>query len=616
MKKALRPRQACTTRIATKMPLYGDLHVHTAFSFDARSYETVVQPQDAYRFARGESIALPPLDAQGKGTRMAKIGRPLDFVGVTDHGEFLGEIYHCTMPDSPKYDSFSCQTYRSVVGEGASEFGIRLSQANPMRVAELCDEGQGCEAAAKIRWQAMQDAAEEAYDRTSACSFTTFVGYEYTNTFAISNLHRNVIFANEIVPELPVTYFEAPTPLDLWTKLRDECKVKGAPCDVIVLPHNSNLSNGKLFDPTYPGGSTKEEEAANAALRIEMEPVAEVFQHKGSSECRNGFLDVEADIDPLCDFEQQRPPTDEQCGEKPGSGGMRLWGCTHRHEFLRNVLKTGLLEEERLGTNPYQFGFIGSTDTHNGTPGNVASVGFPGHVGMADDSPDKRLGAGTETHDGVINNPGGLAAVWSEENTREAIFAAIRRKETFATSGPRIPIRFFAGKAYDNMICGRATMLEEAYKGGVPMGGVLTGNGSSAPMFIVQASADPGTNDWPGRPLERLQIIKGYVRDGKVLEKVYDVMGTEILDSTLDTATCTSTAQGPDEMCTVWTDPDFDPKERAFYYARAIEAPSCRWSAHECNQLDPANLPAACNDAATPKIVRHRSWSSPIWMEP
>lgn len=600
------------------MPLYGDLHSHTAFSFDARSYETVVEPADAYRFARGEAIGLPPLDVNGVGTRKAKIERPLDFAAVTDHGEFLGEIYHCTTPGSPKYDSFSCTTYRSVVGEGASEFGIRLSQANPMRIAELCGEGQDCEAAAKVRWQAMQDAAESAYDRTSACSFTSFVAYEYTNTFGISNLHRNVIFANDIVPELPVTYFEAPTPFDLWTKLRDECKANESGCDVIVLPHNSNLSNGQLFDPTYPGGSTVEEEASRAALRVEMEPVAEIFQHKGSSECRNGFMDVEADMDPLCDFEQLRPPTDEQCGEKPGSGGMRLWGCTHRHEFLRYVLKTGLLEQERLGTNPFMVGFIGSTDTHNGTPGNVSSVGFPGHVGMVDDTPEKRLGAGTETHDGVINNPGGLAAVWAEENSREAIFAAIRRRETFATSGPRIPIRFFAGFAYDDMMCGRASMLEEAYANGVPMGGALDMSNAMgmAPSFIVQASADPGTVDWPGRPLERIQIVKGFVRGGKVSEKVYDVVGTEIPDSTVDTATCAVQAQGPDELCAVWTDPDFDPQERAFYYARAVEAPSCRWSAYECSKLDPAAAPAVCTDQVTPKIVRHRAWSSPIWVGP
>jgi hypothetical protein len=602
--------------VETRIPLYGDLHVHTAFSFDARSYETVVEPADAYRFARGETIGLPPLDANGVGTRKVHIERPLDFVAVTDHGEFLGETYHCTTPDSPKYNSFSCQAYRSAVGEGSSEFALRLSQANPMRIGELCGEGQECEPAAKKRWKAMQDAAEAAYDRTSACAFTSFVGYEYTNTFAISNLHRNVIFANDIVPDLPVTYFEAPTPLDLWTKLRDQCKKNGSGCDVLVLPHNSNLSNGQLFDPTYPGGATPEEEAARAALRVEMEPVAEIFQHKGSSECRNGYMDVEADVDPLCDFEQLRPPTDEQCGEKPGSGGMRLWGCTHRHEFLRNVLKTGLLEHERLGVNPYMLGFIGSTDTHNGTPGNVSSAGFPGHVGLADDTSEKRFGAGTETHDGVINNPGGLAAVWAEENSREAIFAAIRRKETFATSGPRIPIRFFGGFAYDDMICGRASMLEEAYASGVPMGGMLAGNKGMAPTFIVQASADPGTKDWPGRPLERLQIVKGYVRGGKVYEKVYDVVGAEISDSTVDTATCVTNAQGPDELCAVWTDPDFDAQDRAFYYARAVEAPSCRWNAYECSKLDPATAPAVCNDLVTPKIVRHRSWSSPIWLNP
>ncbi len=611
-----RPRDPCAERVPTRVPLYGDLHVHTAFSFDARAYDTVITPADAYRFARGETILLPPLDVSGKGTREAKIDRPLDFVAVTDHGEFLGEMHHCTTPSSPKYDTFTCQTYREEVGQGASTFGVRLSQANPLRVAELCGEGKDCEPAAKLRWQAMQDAAEAAYDRSASCGFTTFVGYEYTNTFGISNLHRNVIFANDIVPDLPVTYFEAPTPFDLWTRLRDGCKGAENGCDVLVLPHNSNLSNGRLFDPTYPGGATLEEEASRAALRAEMEPVAEMFQHKGSSECRNGFLDVEADPDPLCEFEELRPPDDEQCGDKPGSGGMRLWGCTHRHDFLRYVLKTGLLEEERLGTNPFQFGFIGSTDTHNGTPGNTSSVGFPGHVGLVDDTPEKRLGAGTETHDGIINNPGGLAGVWAEENTRESIFAAIQRRETFATSGPRIPIRFFGGFAYDAGLCGRSGMLEEAYAAGVPMGGNLGASPGSEPTFLVQASADPGTATWPGRPLERLQIVKGYVRGGKVYEKVYDVAGAVAPEPGVDTSTCVVTAQGAEDLCVVWTDPDFDPADRAFYYARAVEVPSCRYSTYECNTLDPATAPMGCSDPSVPKTVQHRSWSSPIWYGP
>ncbi|MDI1476816.1 DUF3604 domain-containing protein [Polyangium sp. y55x31] len=611
-----RPRAPCAERVPTRVPLYGDLHVHTAFSFDARSYDTVVTPADAYRFARGEAILLPPLDASGKGTREARIDRPLDFVAVTDHGEFLGEMYHCMTPTSPKYDTFTCQTYREEVGQGASTFAVRLSQANPTRVAELCGEGKDCEAAARERWQAMQDAAEAAYDRTASCSFTTFVGYEYTNTFGISNLHRNVIFVNDIVPDLPVTYFEAPTPLDLWTLLRDGCKNAENGCDVLVLPHNSNLSNGRLFDPTYPGGATIEEEASRAALRAEMEPVAEIFQHKGSSECRNGFLDVEAEVDPLCDFEELRPDDDEQCGDKPGSGGMRLWGCTHRHDFLRYVLKTGLLEAERLGTNPFSFGLIGSTDTHNGTPGNTSSVGFPGHVGLVDDTPEKRLGAGTETHDGVINNPGGLAGVWAEENSRESIFESIRRRETFATSGPRIPIRFFGGFGYDAGLCGRPERLEEAYAAGVPMGGMLGASSGSDPTFFVQASADPGTASWPGRPLERLQIIKGYVREGKVYEKVYDVAGTAAQEPSVDTSTCEVLAEGAAELCVVWTDPDFDPKERAFYYARAVEVPSCRYSTYECNELDPASAPVACADASVPKTVQHRAWSSPIWYGP
>ena len=315
-------RQACAVNVPTRVALYGDLHVHTGFSFDAYSYDTVLTPADAYAFGRGGEVKLAPLDAAGKGTRSAKLERPLDFLAVTDHSEFLGEVNLCSDSSSEVYESDSCKAYREDVGSGAFLLGKIMSEENPSRLEDVCGE-EGCKNAAAERWQAVQVASEEAYDRSSNCAFTSFVAYEYTNTLGVSNLHRNVVFANEVVPELPVSYFEAHEPLALWQQLQSQCR-DTASCDVVVLPHNSNLSNGRLFDPTYPGGGV--DEKAHLELRAAMEPVAEIFQHKGDSECRNGFDDVDAEDDPACDFEKLRPPRRRSVWRRNRHGGHAIVG--------------------------------------------------------------------------------------------------------------------------------------------------------------------------------------------------------------------------------------------------------------------------------------------------
>ncbi|MEM9691795.1 MAG: DUF3604 domain-containing protein, partial [Myxococcota bacterium] len=293
-------------------------------------------------------------------------------------------------------------------------------------------------------------------------------------------------------------------------------------------------------------------------------------------------------------------------------------GCVHRRDFVRNVLKEGLAEEQRLGLNPYAFGFIGSTDTHNGTPGYVDDRDFQGHVGLVDDDAEKRLGPGTITHDSLINNPGGLAAVWAEENTREAIFSAILRRETFATSGPRIRIRLFGG--WDDLpedLCSRDDRLEVAYREGVPMGGVLPPRAAEpAPRFFVNAEWDEGTEQSPGTRLERLQIIKGWLDgEGVLRERVVDVVTFEGETPTVDDETCQTNGAGETSLCSVWTDPDFDPDASAFYYARVIEGPSCRWSQRQCLALaDPK--PEGCTNGRVPTTVQQRAWSSPIWYRP
>jgi hypothetical protein len=609
-------REACAESFPERTALFGDLHVHTALSFDAGGYGTQLRTADALAFAKGGAVTVPPFDEDGGGGRTAQLARPLDFVGVTEHAELLGEVAICTDPDLEGYESDTCESYRT--GNGAFEFGSFMAALDPVRATDICGEdGARCLQAASERWAEMRDATEAAYDRTEACSFSAFPSYEYTNTESVSNLHRNVIFKNDMVPELPVTYYEAPTPEDLWTQLASQCKDAGTGCDVLVIPHNSNLSNGQLFIPRNSSGGAADAELTE--LRSRMEPLVEVFQHKGDSECRNGFEDVDAEEDPLCEFEKLRPADDTQCGEEPGTGGMRLWGCAHRLDFVRQVLKEGLAEESRVGSNPYRLGFIGSTDTHSGIPGHVDSVDFLGHVGTADDTLEERLGEGTVTHDAVIYNPGGLAGVWATENTRTAIFEALQRKETFSTSGPRITVRLFAGADLPLDLCEREDRLELADAGGVPMGGEVQASGDG-PVFVAWADKDPGTSDRPGTDLQRLQIIKGW-RDsaGNLHESVIEIAGDENNGAAVDTDTCEVSGKGSESLCAVWTDPDFDPSSSAFYYLRAVENPTCRWSTIQCKTLKakaPEAMPSPCTDGSIPQTVQQRAWSSPIWVSP
>ncbi|MEZ4321490.1 MAG: DUF3604 domain-containing protein [Myxococcota bacterium] len=580
-------REPCADATPTRKALYGDLHVHAAYSFDARNYGSLAEPPDVLAFAKGAPLTLV-------GGRTVQLDRPLDFVSATEHGDLLGEVAHCTTPGSPGYDAPICDPYRSGGGdEGALEFGVMLASDTPTRSADLCGpDGTGCDAAATTRWTSMQDAAEAAYDRTSRCGFTTFVGYEYTNTRGVSNLHRNVIFRNAQVPARPIGVFEAPRPQDLWTALADQCLDAGTGCDVMSLPHNSNLSNGRLFAAEEL--ATDDAELTRLmALRARLEPVVEVFQHKGDSECSAPF----SPDDPACAFEKLRPPTDPVC-DAPGTGGMRLWGCSHRLDFVRNVLLEGLALEARIGTNPYRLGFIGSTDTHNGTPGLVRSIDFPGHVGTVDATPEDRLGEGNITHDAFINNPGGLAGVWAVENSRDAIFEALRRRETFATSGPRIQIRLFAADVPTDA-CDTGD-LEALYRDGVPMGSDWDGPA----RFYIEAVADEASVG-----LDRIQLVKGWLdASGQMHESVVDV---EIASEpqSLDTQTCDASG-GAQRLCAVVDDPD-DSAPAAFWYARALEVPTCRWSTRECNQLDPR--PPRCDDGTAPDTVQQRAWSSPIW---
>ena len=613
-------RAVCADRNPERNLYFGDLHVHTALSFDAWVIDTRATPADAYSFARGETLLLPPLDDSGEGTQPLALDRPLDFAAVTDHSEYLAEIDACTTEGSPAYDTPTCRSYRIADQNTIIQVGGRLTNPRPSRFADICAEID-CPARAGVVWERIQEQTEAAYDRSDRCAFTAFHAYEYSAATGISNLHRNVIFRNDRVPEFPTSYFDEPTPTGLWDRLEADCLDAGDGCDVLAIPHNSNWANGNLFalDEFYAGSA--DEQRAAAERRAALEPLVEIFQHKGDSECVNGLPSTGAEEDPLCDFEKLRSGRLEDCGDDTGTGAMAGLGCTSRLDFVRYVLQAGLAEEARLGVNPYRLGITAATDTHNGTPGAVSESGYLGHFGSDEATPETRLAPTGLTPGGFVFGPGGLMAVWAQENSRDALFDAMRRREVYGTSGPRMAVRFFGGWDYPTDLCDAADLVARGYADGVPMGGELPSVAASAgeagddagPTFVASAMADVGGES---TPLERIQIIKGWLgADGVLRERVFDVVGEPLPDTALDLDTCEPPG-GPASLCTVWRDPEFDPAERAFYYARVVEAPTCRWSHRLCLDLPAEGRPENCDDPDVPRSVRERAWTSPIWYRP
>lgn len=589
-------REPCADRNPLRNVYFGDLHVHTSDSFDSWANGNRTTPDDAYRFARGEEVEIYG-DPE---PRRVRLSRPLDFAAVTDHSEFLGEVEVCRSPGSPGYESRTCQLYRRGGFGATTAIAVRLASRAPMRDPNVCGEDlAACAERARSVWEATQAAAELHYDRSARCGFTTFVAYEYTLSPGANNLHRNVIFRNERVPALPISVFEAPTPAELWRALEATCTTCGG-CEAVVIPHNSNQSAGLMYSLSELDGLSPEDARDTAARRARLERLVEIVQHKGASECR-----PEASLgatDEECGFELARsglastggisPPLPPCNGDGTGEGA----GCWSRDDYVRNALSLGLEVEGTLGVNPIEQGFVGSTDTHNGTSGAVEESSFGGHLGAADLAPLSSVDSG----------PGGLAAVWAVENSRDAIFEALQRRETYATSGPRIRLRFFGGHGWDAALCGDPGLLERGYAEGVPMGGSLAAS-DGAPSFVVQALADEV-------PLARVQIVKVWVDGTGRHERVYDVATPGAPDADVDLATCAPRGAGAMESCTVWTDPDHAPGQRAAYYARVLENPSCRWTGWQCSRIPEAERPEACSSAEVPLTLRERAWSSPIWV--
>lgn len=630
---ALAEASRCADRTPERRALFGDLHVHTSLSSDAYVFATRARPDDAYRFASGAGSApMNVITQTGLVQATATIPRPLDFAAITDHAEMIGGPAVCTTPGNAGYDSEVCQRFRApwkpfeTLEEGVKIIVAILADLDSEAV---CGEGgvlgERCREGMATAWQEIQDSAAR-FD--APCDFTTFVAYEYSANPEMSKVHRNVIFRNQHVPDLPVSSRVVPSEIGLWNNLAAECVDAGTGCDVLTIPHNPNLSNGRIFAVDSfsatgaDGARSLEEQRAVARLRQSMEPLVEMFQIKGDSECRNGLAGVLGGPDELCGFEKYRAPFEgpvEDCGEGVGGGALLGRGCFTRRDFARYAIARGLAEEERLGVNPFKVGFIGSTDIHEGLPGDTEDWI---RDGVARPQRTNSFGA---------DNAGGLAAVWAEENTRESIFEALKRRETFATSGPRMRLRLFGGWDLPADLCRAPDLAARGYANGVAMGSDLpsppgkplrsaesTGDAIAriGPTFVASALADPGVPGHPGGLLQRLQIIKLTSDEaGNAVQHVVDIAGGPN-DAFVDEATCAPRGAGAASLCATWSDPDFDPTEGAAYYARVVENPSCRSYTRACMNLKGPQRPAACDDDSIRRFAQERAWSSPIWYAP
>ena len=573
-----------------RQALFGDVHVHTGLSFDAYIFGIRRTPDDAYRYALGESVR------HANGYDIQLKGGALDFYAVTDHSEYLGVLPAMDDAASPMSNiDYGKEMFSTARDKILAAFGKVFQSITDGKSIPEMDNREVVRSA----WSELQGAADRYYEPGK---FTTFTGYEYTAQPGYANLHRVVLFKGGRVPDQPFGALDSRNPEDLWNWL-DGNRAKGI--DGIAIPHNSNVSDGRMFEMTDFAG--KPIDSAYAALRMRNEPIVEMSQVKGTS-----------DTHPLLS------PNDEWADFETYDVllGTDIKGKTDG-SYIRQALQRGLAIEEKTGRNPYQFGLIGASDTHN-AGGPIEEDHYFGKTGLNDGTPEGRRAVvwpGEENLKGTSASPfykwsaAGLAGVWAERNNREDIFAAFRRKETFATSGPRIKVRLFAGYDYPADIFARTDFATLAYGRGVPMGSELAMAKRGAPTFLAQAMKDANSAG-----LQRLQIIRGWSEGGQLKEAVYDIACASgvpdakthrcpAVAANVDTKTCRiDPKQGAPELKIAWRDPDYNAKRRAFYYVRVLENPTCRWSTYEANRL---GKPVR---KELPLTIQERAWSSPIWV--
>ena len=610
------PAVGANTRPEARRAFFGELHLHTTMSFDAWTFGTKVTPDMAYRFARGETVIVPALQLQqeqgtvGKTDVPAKRAWPLDFAAVTDHSEYLGAVAQLDISDSAFSKSQLGQQLRTggrrafnTAAGAIIEGGAQNANTPDLKAAAVAADG----------WNVEMRAANAHYQPGV---FTTFLAYEWTATPGRGvHMHRNIIFSGDKAPP-PFTANDSNRPEDLWNFL-DSVRARGI--DVLAIPHNSNLSDGKDFEWTMSDG--KPIDAQYAMHRALNEPLVEISQTKGTSETA-----------------PQLSPTDEfadfQIMDRIYAGETQ---SVLHGSYVREALGRGLVIHAQVGANPYKVGFVGASDIHNGLSTSDENAYASGISGLDPSTMDlsaaqsRNILAAEAAGEGVRPNgqrendrlqfgSGSLTGAWAEANTRESIFAALKRRETFATSGTRIRVRMFGGWNFKPDMLKRSDWVAAAYAAGVPMGGDLTRSpkGAKRPSFAVQAMKDPS-----GANLDRIQIVKVW-QDGKdYKEKIFDVAlsGGRTANAKTGKAPVVgdtvslkdgsySNTIGAAFLSAVWTDPDFNPGAPASYYARVLEIPTPRWS----TLLAIGNhLPIPARVAAT---LQERAWSSPIWFTP
>jgi len=580
---------ALTQQFPTRL-LWGDTHLHTNLSVDAAAGgNRLFGPDEAYRLARGEAV-------RAHNGMLVQLNRPLDFLVAADHAETMGLFPGLAAADPLLLETQTGKRWYQMYQAGPTEAARILVEFG----ASLRDGKDLLGSAAFTRgvWQRVTANADN-YNQPG--KFSAFIGYEWSSGRGGGNMHRIVIFADDaerVNQVVPFSSYDDDRPRALWRYMANYEATTGG--QVLAIPHNSNVSAGLMFALSDSDGNPIS--AAYARERSRWEPLTEVTQFKGDSETHpfvspaDAFADYES-WDKYAGFSNSKPHED----------------AMFAGEYARPALRRGLALFSEVGVNPFKFGMIGSTDSHNASPGDVDEAHYDGCCAHTDVSPQQRLDptpnfAGKSA---ALRNPGGLVGLWSEDNSREALFSAMQRREAFATSGPRITPRLFVGAELPENIC-KHNFAQAGYAAGVPMGGVIETPLETSPVFAAAVSADPR-----GGLLQRLQMVKVWHDDEGVFhQSVTDIAGNANNGASVDLNNCAVGGEGAGQFCVTWKDPSFDPQRAAAWYLRAVENPSCRWSWRQCLEIPETERPVTCDDPDVPRVIQERAWSSPVWYSP